>query len=163
MINFAIDIDGINQFDRTFNRLSQIDDLRPLWGEVIGEFHQIEVEQFDSEGAATGQRFHPLSRVYAEYKEVAYPGKPILQASGDLRDSLTDSDAIGAIVRPGPHELIVGTSVPYARFHQRGTGRMPARPPIRLAELQRRRIQKAIQRGLVQFIREAGAEVEEAA
>lgn len=163
MINFQIDIDGMPAFDRAFNRLANIDDFRPVWGEVIAEFHQIEVEQFDSEGSASGARWSPLSPVYSEYKEIQFPGKPILQATGDLRDSLTDTEALGAVVRPSPHELIVGSSVPYAIFHQRGTRRMPRRPPINFNETQRRRLQKAVQRGLVSFLREAGVDVEERA
>lgn len=158
MINFSVTVDGIETLQRGFNRLEKLDDWRSVWPAVIAEFHVIESEQFASEGAAGGSKWEPLKEVYAEFKEVRYPGKPILQATSDLVYSLTDSEAFGAIVRPSENELILGTSVPYAIFHQRGTRNMPARKPINLSEVQKRRIQKAVQLGLVKFVRDAGFE-----
>lgn len=151
---FSVTVDGVEMVLRGFNRLERIDDFRPLWGNVIGEFHQIEAEQFMSEGAAGGAKWAPLKKPYADYKEVAYPGQPILQATSELRESLIETDALGAVVRPGQEELVIGTSIPYGLFHQRGTRRgLPRRPPINLSEAQKRRIQKSIQKGLVQFVR----------
>lgn len=150
---------GETVFDRAFSRLDKLDDFRPIWPSVITEFYAIEQGQFDSEGAAGASgKWRPLSESYRAWKEVHYPGEPILQREHDLVDSLTDPEAAGAILQPREDELILGTSVPYARVHQR-TGR----PPISFSEAQKRRIQKAIQAGLVRFVREAGFEVREAA
>lgn len=162
-MRFTGSIDGAVIFDRAFNRIDKLSDLRPLWPEVIATFYDIEFEQFETEGAASGERFDPLSTLYSEWKEHNYPGQPILQAEGDLMESLTDPEAAGAVLIPREDELVIGTSVPYARVHQRGSARrnIPARPPIRFAEAQRRRMQKAIQSGLVRFIRETGIAVEE--
>lgn len=163
MIGLTASVEGQVVFDRAFNRLDSLSDFRPIWPNVIAEFYLIESDQFETEGAAGGQRWTPLSPLYSEYKEQVYPGQPILQAEGDLRASLTDPEAAGAILQPREDELIIGTSVPYARAHQRGTIRMPARPPINFSEAQKRRIQKAIQAGLVRFVREAGFDVQEKA
>lgn len=164
MFRFRAEILGEEVFNRAFNRLDSLSDLRPLWPEVIREFYLIEAEQFDSEGAAGASgKWAPLSDTYAKYKQVAYPDKPILRADDDLFESLTDPEAAGAILQPEQDQLTIGTSVPYAIYHQRGTSRMPARPPISLAEAQKRRLQKAIQAGLVRFVREAGFQVERAA
>lgn len=155
---------GEEIFNRAFNRLDSLSDLRPVWPNVIREFYLIEAEQFQSEGAAGASgKWAALSNVYAKYKQVAHPDKPILRADDELFESLTNPEAAGAILRPDEQELTIGTSVPYAAFHQRGTRRMPARPPISLAESQKRRIQKAIQTGLVRFVREAGFNVVERA
>lgn len=163
-LRFTAEVAGAEIFDRAFNRIDSLSDLRPLWPNVIREFYLIEAEQFESEGAAGASgRWAPLSDVYAKYKAIAYPDQPILQATDELMKSLTDPEATGAILRPDEQELTIGTSVPYATAHQRGTRRMPARPPISLAEAQKRRIQKSIQAGLVRFIREAGFNVEERA
>lgn len=163
MIQLTATVEGEQVFNRAFNRLDALSDFRPFWPNVIQEFYLIEAEQFDSEGAAGGERWTPLSPLYSEYKEQVYPGQPILQAEGDLRASLTDPEAAGAILQPREDELIIGTSVPYALAHQRGTIRMPRRPPINFSEAQKRRLQKAIQAGLVRFVREAGFDTEERA
>jgi phage gpG-like protein len=163
MIRLSASVDGGQVFDRAFNRLDSLSDFRPIWPSVIAEFYAIETEQFETEGAAGGQRWTPLSPVYSEYKERVFPGQPILQAEGDLRASLTDPEAAGAILQPREDELVIGTNVPYALVHQRGSSRrnIPRRPPINFSEAQKRRIQKAIQAGLVRFVREAGFDVQE--
>lgn len=161
---FRVEVAGEQVFDRAFNRIDSLSDLRPLYPEVIREFHLIEREQFESEGAAGASgRFAPLSASYARSKQTSHPDKPVLRADDDLFVSLTDPEAAGAILRPEPDSLTIGTSVPYAIFHQRGTRHMPARPPISPSETQKRRLQKAIQSGLVRFVREVGIPVDERA
>jgi phage gpG-like protein len=157
-VRFRIEVDGAEVFDRAFSRLDRLDDFRPIWPNVISEFYTIEQEQFDTEGAAGGQRWAQLSPAYKRWKDVHYPGEPILQREHDLIESLTDPEAPDAVLIPGQEELIIGTKVPYAVVHQRR-----GRPPISFSESQKRRIQKAIQQGLVRFVREAGFEVREAA
>lgn len=156
MIGISVTVDGIETIQRGFNRLEKIDDWRPIWPEVTKEFHAIEQEQFDTEGAAGGGKWEPLSPVYAEYKEIQYPGKPILQASGALMESLVTEGAPGGIHRETSDELVLGTSINYGLFHQRGTRKMPKRSPMNFSEQQKRRIQKAVQKGLIQFVRDAG-------
>lgn len=163
-MRFQVSIAGEEVFDRAFNRLDSLSDLRPLYPPLIKEFYRIEAEQFESEGAAGGQRWQPLTPAYEKRKSIAYPGQPILQAAGDLMASLTDPEAADAVLQTLPDELIIGTRNPTAIFHQRGTRRgLPRRPPINFSEQQKRRLQKAIQIGLVSFIREAGFRVDERA
>lgn len=162
-VRFRVEVDGVEQFDRAFNRLDRLDDFRPVWPRVIQEFYSIEREQFATEGAAgESGKWAPLSKAYAKYKQANYPDMPILQRDQELVESLTDPEAFGAILRPSQDELVIGTSVPYALAHQRGsrTG-LPKRPPISLSERQKLRLQKAIQEGLVRFIRDSGFNVEE--
>jgi len=160
MIRFIFEIDGEEQFDRAFNRLDHISDLRSIWGDVADEFYKIEAEQFASEGSAGASgKWAPLSALYAKSKIVKFPGKTILRRTDSLFASLTGKEAPGAIFRPMESELQLGSSVPYGIYHQRGTSRMPARKPISMSEDQKRRMQKAIQKGLVQFIRRQGFNV----
>lgn len=163
MIQFSASVDGIEVLNRGFNRIEEfISDFRSIWPAVAQEVYAIETEQFDSEGSAGASgKWAALSPAYKNWKEVHYPGQPILRLTNALVESLTDPEAADAIFRPTADELIIGTKVPYARAHQLGAGFMPARPPISMNEQQKRRIQKAIQRGLVEFTRRAGFEVQE--
>ena len=163
-MRFSFSIDGVPEFDRAFNRIEQeIDDLRSVWPEVAKEFYQIEVEQFESEGGV-GQsgKWAALSPAYAKYKAVKFPNQPILRATNSLFDAMTSSDATGSVFRPERSELTIGANLDYGAYHQRGSG-LPQRKVISMNENQKRRIQKAIQIGLVQFVRRQGFTVLEKA
>lgn len=159
MIQFTATVEGVETLNRAFNRVEEfISDFRTIWPDVATEFYAIEREQFNSEGAvgASG-KWAPLSPGYKKWKEVNYPGQPIMRRDNTLFESLTDREAADAIFRPGKDELVIGSRSPYARKQHR------TRPLISMSESQKRRIQKAIQRGLVEFTRRAGFEVEERA
>lgn len=163
MITFLADVNGVEILNRAFNRIDeQISDLRNIWPAVADVFYKAEKDQFDSEGAAGASgKWAPLSQAYKKFKEVHFPGQPILQRDHSLVASLTGANGSDSIFRPEPQELTIGSKAPYARAHQLGKGRLPARPPISLSETQKREMQKAIQKGLVEFARKAGFEVQE--
>lgn len=160
-MRFVATVDGAVEMVRSFNRIEQqISDFRFIWPAVAEEFYSLEAEQFKTEGASGASgRWASLSLAYAKYKAVHFPNMPLLKATTSLFDSMTSFEAPGAVYRPDKDELTIGTSVPYAIYHQRGTKRMPARPIISLSDSGKRRIQKAIQIGLVQFIRRQGFNV----
>jgi len=165
MIRFTGEVDGIPVLDRAFNRVEEhISDFRSIWPNVAKEFYAIEEAQFQSEGArgASG-KWAALSPAYKRWKEIHYPGEPILKLAHPLYESLTSPDAPDSIFRMEATEMTLGSRTPYATAHQKGAGRMPARPPISLTESDKRRIQKSIQAGLVAFTRRAGFQVEEKA
>ena len=110
-------------------------------------------DQFDSEGASASGGWKELSPAYAEQKLIKFPGKPILQATGKLVESLT-STPLGVQVI-GPQEMKIGTDVPYANYHQAGTKHMPARPPIALNAEQRTGFVKVLQEYLVRLMKGA--------
>ena len=164
-MKFRVEVLGEEVFNRAFNRIDSLSDLRPVFPPLIDEFYRIEQEQFDSEGAAGGQRWQKLSDNYVPRKEKQFGSLPILQATGDLMASLTDFEAPDVVLRITPDELGIGTNVPYAIYHQsrRSRKKLPRRPLVNFSEAQKRRMQKAVQLGLVQFIRQAGFRVEEGA
>ena len=162
MLRFRADVDGVEVLNRAFNRVEEfVSDFRPIWPRVADEIYAINQEQFDSEGGkgASG-RWAALSPAYKKWKEIHYPGQPILRLANTLFESLTDPEAADAVYQPRKDELVIGSRVPYATAHQRGS-RGPARPIFSFSEQQKRRIQKAIQVGLVEFTRRAGFEVQE--
>lgn len=130
------------------NMADAIEDLTPYWGDVQQEFYKIEKQAFASEGAS-GQsgRWAALSPRYAVVKFKRWGAVPILTASGALRDSLT-SETSGSIVRKEKDSLTVGSSIPYGRYHQSGTRKMPARPPISLNENQHAQLLRKLTRQL---------------
>jgi hypothetical protein len=69
---------------------------------------------------------------------------PLTEVAAIVRDKLTDN-----FDDEGPGSLALGSSVPYAGFHQTGTGTMPARPQ-RLPERTKRDAVKVLQRFLVE-------------
>ena len=77
-------------------------------------------------------KWAPLSPAYAAYKSRVRPGRSLLVFDGDLKRSLT-MGAKGSIFSAKARRLVLGSTVPYAVYHQDGTRRggktrMPARP-----------------------------------
>lgn len=58
----------------------------------------------------------------------------ILQDTGALRTSVTSRGGKGNIERKGPTFLEWGTNIEYAKYHQGGTSRIPARPFLGIGE-----------------------------
>lgn len=101
--------------------------------------------QFSTQGAAgLGGAWQQLSEPYGSWKESKVPGLPILvgihptggkgqrpqtyATSGAMRRSLLDPLA----THVSPHRLLYTPDSPYAGYHQTGTSKMPARPPVAL-------------------------------
>ena len=88
-------------------------------------------KQFDSEGSGARGSWAPLSEKYAAWKSTHYPGMPILQATGTMKDALTNSASPYAHREVSGNDFNFGTSgLDYASYHQTGTSRMPDRPPF---------------------------------
>ena len=164
-MRFVAELFGDVILDRAFNRVDQhISDLRPLWPNVAGVIYRILGTAFDTEGGSTAAgKWQALTPLYAKWKTVHFPNQPILRAENHLYESLTDPEAPDAVYRPEADQLTIGTQDPKARAHQRGGGRLPARPIFSFTESDKRDITKSIQAGLVRFVREAGFQVEERA
>lgn len=93
--------------------------------------------QFATEGSRFGAAWAPLTPAYAAWKAVHYPGKTILRRTDKLFESLTVRPL--AVERIGKQSATVGTDVSYAKYHAKGTSKMPSRPFLELtAVLQRK-------------------------
>ena len=161
MLRVTLQVDGEAQFDRAFSRFGHhTEDLRFLWADVASDFREIEQEQFATQGGH-GHAWQPLSKKYGQWKAKHHPGKQILELDGTLWKSLTVKGAKGHVERPDKDSLSLGTSLHYAKYHQRGTKKMPARKVIDLTEADKKKISRTIHRRLVGVARATGFEVRE--
>lgn len=158
----TVALPGLQALSVGLSRLrADISDWTAFWRDRFGpSFYRQILEDFVLEGGSSGQRWAPLSSAYAAWKASRFPGAGILVRSGQLKASLLGPDAPHAIFRPGPTSLEVGTSVPYAIYHQTGAqwmkhnaGRafgtnvvLPQRPPIRLTPAFMRVVGQNLQR-----------------
>lgn len=159
-MNLTLTIDGQRKFDGAFRVLTEgLSDFRPVWPEVELQFFRAELEQFNSEGARGGARWQPLSARYAKQKAKKYPGAPILVLTGRLKRSLTVIGGADSVRIAEPLSLTLGTRTPYAGYHQQGTKRMPARPPLELTRDDFGKFVSRIYRYAENVSREAGFDV----
>lgn len=126
-VDLAFDVSVLNAHMAALD--AALDDMSsPL--ELIADDvqHRVFKEQFDTEGGRANA-WQPLAPEYAAWKARHFAGAPILVRTGAMRaDFLGEGE--GSIRRVTRDSLEVGATSKFARFHQTGTGRMPARPPI---------------------------------
>lgn len=157
-MRISLSVAGDVQIDRTLVRFAdRTDDMSGVLGALADDFAKVEARQFAGQGTYSGG-WAPLSAGYAARKAVRYPGKGILEAEGRLMRSLTGSDGPDAVREVTRDSLLVGTSVPYAGYHQRGTSRMPQRRPVELSAGTRRRWVQTIQRYFVSGVVDTGGD-----
>lgn len=107
---------------------SRLDDSEPVFQKMADQFGKTMTAQFRKQGGHTGPQWAPLAPGYAKWKQMHFPGKPILQLTGLLRSSLVKRPfGVDEVWDKG---MVVGTAVEYATYHQNGTDKMPARPII---------------------------------
>lgn len=146
MVEFDIDVAGDKQLHRALaGRIAAVEDLHPFFQRVADDFYSFERGIFAAEGAREGlSGWRALTAKYQSWKRRHYGGAGILVQSGALRDALTDPSAAGAIYEVSDDELRLGARRPTADhawdigfLHQKGTDKMPARPPLRLSKRRR--------------------------
>lgn len=147
MIHLRFEVDGDVQLSRALDMVAdELEDLSPAFERMAEDFYTTQWQVFAKEGGHEGLKpWAPLSERYEAWKERHYPGRPILVLTGRLRAALTTPNARGAIKQVTADTLILGAHVPVkggwnlAALHQQGTRKMPARPPLRLTEPQKKR------------------------
>lgn len=115
----------------------------PVLAMVLEDMRRLEFDLFNTEGYG---EWAPLAKTTIEEKaRQGYPAK-ILQATELLMDSLTGGvGSAGHVERITEWELVYGTTVPWATFHQTGTRYMDPRPPVDVREVDVRRWTKMVQ------------------
>lgn len=139
-LSFKVEPDDV-QIARIFENIAKKGtEFKTIFEKIADEFYESQEKVFGAEGAFEGRaRWAELSPRYRAWKEKNYPGMPILQLTGKMKSSLVGSGAEGSVYEVSNKELTVGTNVPYAIFHQRGTRRMPQRKIIEVTDRQKLR------------------------
>lgn len=136
-MEIGFDLSGFSQYEvQLIRMIAMLTDLRLFWPRLVPIFVGWMRERFAQEGRFGGEQWLPLSPDYLARKAVAYPGKGILYATGDLRKAASLPKRIAT---PRSLTLIIDDSEykhggdvarSVAEYHQTGTDRMPARPLI---------------------------------
>ena len=145
LITLTFEVAGEKQLDAALGAYEhRAQDYRGAWPAIREDFVEGQKRQFATEGKFGSGGWEELSPVYAAWKSVHFPGRPILQRTRRLHKSLTSPSHADHVYDPGRKGLTLGTRVPYAGYHQTGTRRMPQRKPIELTSAQRTRWMKIL-------------------
>lgn len=114
-------------FERAGDELADFE--KHVFPRLAPVFEAEMAKQFGSEGSGQTGTWAQLSPGYEAWKSQHYPGNPILEATGRMREGLTESSSPFATRVVAGNNFEFGTlGVEYASFHQVGTALMPARP-----------------------------------
>jgi phage gpG-like protein len=137
-----MDLQNITRWTELTQKMQdRMQDLSPIFEAADSWFRGDMKDQFESQGAFLqgGVEWTPLSPEYAKRKPEPPAPFGILYRSGDLYRSLA-LEGGDHIKQVGTHEGIYGSSVPYGRYHQDGTGKMPQRKIIIVLNKLRQRL-----------------------
>lgn len=119
-------------------------DARPALRSIASFMRLTELQRFDRQGPGWAR----LKPATVERKVRAGLDPRILRATEEMRQSLVGRGT-GHVEEVTAASLRFGTTVPYAKFHQTGTSRMPQRRVVDFTEAQKREITKRLQRWIV--------------
>ena len=112
---------NFEQVDRGLARYqASLEDHSPALLAIADDLREMIAEQFATEGAAGGTPWAPLAPSTLRGHHARRGG--ILNLTGALLGSLTEKGAPGHVEDSDGRELVFGTELPYATFHQTGTG-----------------------------------------
>ena len=119
--SLQIRIEGVDAVLRKIDALGKSLDTRTILDQSAALlFHHIMERFLMLQTDADGNPWEPLSGKYAKVKQKKWNGGGILYASGKLSRSIQ-------VYAVDDNSRAIGTDVPYAKFHQFGTVRMPKR------------------------------------
>jgi phage gpG-like protein len=156
MPTVEIDVFGTTFLSRKLNAIGdRAGDLEPVLESVADDMRDHAKRAFDSRGLTSGAAWPPLSPDTIARKsrdksaKIRSNASRVLHATETLRNSLTVEGHKDHVSHADHNSLTYSTNVPYAIFHQEGTRLMPARPPVRLREFQRKRVVRKVERWIM--------------
>lgn len=155
-MRIELDIHGDVQVRRELLRFGErATDARPAFRSIATLLRRSEQRQFATSGGYASGGWAPLAMsTVLEKQRLRARGesrytRAILRETGALMESLTRKVDPGHIEHVEPHQLVFGTQVSYAKYHQLGTRSMPRRRPVEVRAQDRVEMVKRLQRFLV--------------
>jgi hypothetical protein len=134
-------IDGDMQLSRILESYAaNITDWTPAFEQsAAGLIEIFSTEVFDTQGQAIDESWSPLSRAYALQKAKKYGDMPILEATGNMRNSF------GATI--DPTSMTIFNAATYFKYHQSSLPRekIPRRVMMKLTDDMRANVVRAFQ------------------
>jgi phage gpG-like protein len=128
LVEIDIDISDAKKMLEKISKRSK--DMRPVWKYAKRELEVAFSANFLSGGnLVPGGVWAPLDPSYAAWKASRFPGAKKMFIDGSLFRSVADLSS-SSINKITPLSAEFGTDVEYAKFHQYGTTKMPARKII---------------------------------
>ena len=143
MVSFiSYNLENDVKFKNSLNKaIKNIGDMRFPLGEISRDIFKTTIQNFTLKGSG---KYPPLSKRYRDFKKRVKPKAPILVFSGALRDSVTKKGNKDTILKIGKQFLIQGTKIPYAKYIQEGTKKMPIRKFLFIDNAQSLRFERII-------------------
>jgi len=156
----AVKVIGAEKLDRALRELQQAC-AAPVREFGLAEPLQRDFREMSREQFATGGhgRWPELSPAYAKRKAAKYPGRAIMQQTGETYRELTQAGEGGARVEVTDDTLtftVDGEVGQRAAAHMKRRGRRPARPPIDPTEKDAERFGNTIRREAVRKAKALG-------
>jgi len=148
-LGYAVQIQGSEEARFMLMRFADRgENMQPALEAIQRDFFDMEQHQFTSQGAFRSGGWAELADSTVAYKERNDLDPRILYATHRLVQSLTgeSGENYAQFTREG---VALGSTVPYAGFHQTGTTRMPRRPLLELTDADVQRWAKIVQTWLV--------------
>lgn len=101
--------------------LSDSDAMKALFERLAQEFYAAEAEVFESQGGSIGATWDENSPRYAAVKAREFGKTVPMELTGAMRAGLTGGGGSGAVLDIGPDYMSIGTALPYADTHHRGS------------------------------------------
>lgn len=150
MIQITFDMGGTDIVKQQFATYgADVSDLTPAWTQIADDVQADFALNMATEGGLFAGGWAPLKpNTIADRVRKGYGAGPILWRTGELAHSLS-GDSGYAVKEVRPDGVTVGTSLPYAGYHQTGTKKMPMRRVVGLSWARR----SLVVRRLADYIR----------
>ena len=112
----SYEVENQAEFNAFLAKVAKVGTSRFIMGEMARIVKKFSKANFILKGSG---QYPPLSERYKKRKSRIRPAASILVFDGDLRDSIVGNTE-DSILKITNKTAIVGTSVPYAKFHDKG-------------------------------------------
>lgn len=150
-MRITVDIFGDQQFSRELVRVGQrAGNLNPAFHSIFMRLLEINAEQFHTLGARGGSPWAPLKPETIRQKAaegVSHPEWPLWRTEALFGAMTSPSDPNNEIILNEDWAVfrVLGEPGDYGPYHQHGTSDMPARPPFKLLEDDKREFVREMQ------------------